>query len=292
MHRFAFSAALVAACLLAGPASAAPGHDHGHDHGHGQEAGGPDLRLPFFGGWQVDVAGTVEADPALKKAAAGDPRAHRAAEELFGKTALHFSPDGRAVARFPDGVREGIYTVEADGDHFVVRIVDAHANRMHTAEYHARLDGDRLRMQHDEATLVFVRKGAVGAAQAPDPTGAPPGFVGRWRVDVEQTLARDARLRTMTAEQQKAARDTARTFLSKFVFEWRADGTASIGLGGAATQENRWRLLAREGSRHTLEAEFVEAGRTAGKETVTLDIEGGRMRMTMKGQTLVLVPAQ
>lgn len=299
MHRIPF-ASLLAACLLASPLYAQPGHghDHGHAHDHGHDhaghgpAGvkGPDPRLPLFGSWRLDVEATVDADPELKAAAGRDAKAREQAHGMLDGTAMHFAPDGRAVVRLPGVTREGVYAVTAAGDGFAVRIVDAHDNHLNTVEYAGRLTEGRLHMTQEDTTLIFVRPDALPPRGAD--AGPPPPFVGRWRVDIERTLAEDPRLRTMTAEQQKAARDAARAFLSKVAFEWRADGTAVIGMSGGPDQENRWRVVGSDGARYTVGVQFVEGGRVAGNETLTLVLDGERLRMTMGPQSLVLVRAQ
>jgi len=277
---------------FAAPAAAQPGHGHDHqDHGHGAHVKPTDMRKVVVGDWQVDVEATLDADPEMKAAAAADG-ALDTAREMFGETRLRFTPDGRATARFPDGRREGVYTVApTDGGRLTIRIVDAHDNRLNTADYDTTLTDGRMVMRHDGTTLVFVRPGAVAAAKpALDRAQARP-ILGRWQVDVPRTLSADPRLETMTAEQRKAAREGAQAFLSKVAFEWRPDGSASIAMG-ERIQENQWRLVGREGDRYTLDVRFAEAGPAGDHETLVLQLDGAYMRMTMGPQVLVLVRAQ
>lgn len=285
-------------CAAAALLFAAPSHGHGpgkHDHGHAHGAEGKgalmlqpgDPREPVLGNWQVDVEATLAADPAMKKAAAADG-ALDAARKLIGQTRLRFTPDGRAVARFPDGRREGVYTVEPNDAGLLIRIVDAHDNRLNTADYQSRLEDGRLVMQHDGAVLVFARPGAETAEKPALPREQAAAIIGRWTVNIPRTLSADRRLATMTAEQQKAARDAAQAFLAKVEFEWRADGTASISMGGQ-TQSNRWSLVERKGDRYTLDVRFAPAGESGGgRESLILDVDGTFMRMTMGPQVLVL----
>lgn len=287
--------ALAASSLcIALPAAAGPGHDHGahgHDDGHGQHVKPNDPRRLVIGDWQVDVRATLGADPEMKKAAAADG-ALDAAQALLGQTRLRFTPDGRATARFPDGRREGVYTVEAKGDGLLIRIVDAQDNRLNTADYESTLADGLLTMQHDGTTLVFARPGAQAAAKPALPAEQAKAIIGRWTVDLERTLSADRRLAAMTAEQQKAARDAAQAFLSKLVFEWRADGSASITMG-ERTQSNHWRLVERTGDRYTLDVRFDEAGPGAKEhETLVLQVDGAYMRMTMGPQVVVLARAR
>lgn len=292
-------AALALALCLAAPVAAQPGHDHdhaghGHDHdhdhaghSHGPGGHGPrvDARKPLYGDWQVDVEATLAADPEMKKAASADG-ALAEARRLFGETRLRFTPDGRTTVRFPDGGREGLYVVTMDGDAMKLRIVDAQANQLNTADYDAVLKDGRLTMRQEGMTLVFVRPGPAGHPEKPElPRAQAKPIVGRWRVDIPRTLAADQRLKSMTAEQQKAARDAAEAFLSQLSFEWRGDGTASISMGGRS-QDNHWRLVGKEGSRYTLDVAF-DGGPEAG-ETLVLDVDGAFMRMTMGPQVLVL----
>ncbi len=292
-HPLAMLTLLAAIGFITTPALAGPGHGHGHGHSHGAQGQGAltlqpgDPRQAIIGNWQVDVEATLAADPAMQKAAAADG-ALDAARKLIGQTRLRFTPDGRATARFPDGRREGVYTVEATDAGLLIRIVDAHDNRLNTADYQSRVDDGRLVMQHDGTVLVFARPGAETAGKPALPREQAAAIIGRWTVDIPRTLSADRRLASMTAEQQKAARDAAQSFLAQVQFEWRADGTASISMGGR-DQTNRWALVQREGDRYTLDVRFAPAGEAGGgRETLILDVDGQFMRMTMGPQVLVL----
>ncbi len=292
--RFMIRAALALALSCPAWVAAQPGHDHahgpaGHGHAHGlaghADGDRPDPRRPFIGDWQIDVQATLDADPQMKAAAAADG-ALAAARETLGRTRLRFTPDGRATVSFPDGRREGVFVITGEGDALSVRIIDAQDNRLNTADYATTLKDGRLTMRHDGTTLVFVRPGAVGAPEKPAlPRAQARAIIGRWTVDVPRTLSADERLRSMTAEQQKLARDAAEKFLSQLVFEWRADGTATIGMGGRS-QGNRWRLVGKEGARYTLDVAFDDGPETG--ETLVLEVDGAYMRMTMGPQVLVL----
>lgn len=288
--RFTIRAALALALLCVGPAAAQPGHGHahghvGHDHAGHDQGDRTDPRRPLIGDWQIDVKATLDADPQMKAAAAADG-ALDAARETLGRTRLRFTPDGRATVSFPDGRREGVFVVTGEGDALTVRIVDAQGNRLNTAEYATTLKDGRLTMRHDGTTLVFTRPGSSGTPDKPAlPRAQARAIIGRWTVDVPRTLSADDRLRSMTAEQQKLARDAAQKFLSQLVFEWRADGTATIGMGGRS-QGNHWRLVGKEGARYTLDVAFDD-GPEAG-ETLVLEVDGAYMRMTMGPQVLVL----
>ena len=248
------------------------GHDHGHDHGP-ERAALAALRKPLVGDWQVDIDATIDAIPDLVPIIArqGRETVARDLRRQVGEVRMSFLPDGGLLTAGADGIKHGLYAVQTDAKGLTVFAHDTTDNRLATSEYTARVVGDRLHLTHSGDTLVF-RRGQTG-----QPT-LDARLVGRWVVDLDRTMAADAKQRQMTAEQRKTTRDALAAFFGAIAFRFAADGSAETRIGGE-THPATWRVLRREGNR--LDVELLSP---RGAERMQIDLDGQFARMVMTSQ--------
>ena len=112
-------------------------------------------------------------------------------------------------------------------------------------------------------------------------------IVGTWRIDLEATLADDRQTRELGPEERARRLEQARKFMGEMTFQFTRDGHMIARVGDTPKTEGTYTVVKGEG-----DTVIIEARRSNGDhekvEQLTLTIEGDRLRVTDRQQSMVL----
>lgn len=106
-------------------------------------------------------------------------------------------------------------------------------------------------------------------------------LIAKWHVDADASIAADPNFQSLPADAKKMAIELARAKFRDVTIEF-APGRRVIATFDGKTEEDTYVVKKTEGNRLTL----ISKGKDGKAEELTVEVTSGKLRMTLKGQTI------
>lgn len=111
-------------------------------------------------------------------------------------------------------------------------------------------------------------------------------LIGRWGLDVHQTMATDPKMSALSDDEKREAAARAEEMLGEMWFEFTESGEATTAMGDRV-ERSGYAIIGRDGNRLTV-ITVEESGETVVTERMTFIVEAQRLVVSKGEQTIVL----